>query len=582
MAITKTKFINYNRCPYYYFLDNVNHSKLNQKVTYEEYFEEQNKFKYEVDNEQLKLLLPYYKECEVLATSVAQKYFTGTFTCAYDTALQECFECKINGNLYSCYVDIYNETDDGKINIFEVKATTSDKFEDTNFFSKKDNIYKLNKIDEKVKKKLLNKNDNCGKYIYDIAIQRYIIEHDLKKDGLNYLINDTNYYLGILNSNYVYDGKKDANNNPIYEKDCFGNELITFIDVNEITKLYLPIIDEERKNLENIIKIGEIKEDIKVGDYCNYKSANKCPFCDRCFSKLPEKNSVLTILDSQFGFKSNDKKLSVYDLINNGMYKITDVPLEYLTRKKNIIQREVIMNKVPYFNLEKIKDGLSLIKYPIYHLDFETFPSPLPRFRGERCYTQSVFQFSLHIETKKGCDKETDHYGYLADSLNDCREELVKKLCSLITTPGTVLVYNSSFEKNRLRELATIFPEYKDKLDYINNMVFDLLDVIKSNKKIYMNLGYSEEDSKIFNFYHEDLNGSFSIKKVLPIFSDLSYKNLEVSNGVEAYSTYLTFDKLNDAEKKDAYNNLIEYCKQDTWAMVEILHHLKELSSNVK
>ena len=97
-----------------------------------------------------------------------------------------------------------------------------------------------------------------------------------------------------------------------------------------------------------------------------------------------------------------------------------------------------------------------------------------------------------------------------------------------------------------------------------------------------MNLGYSEEDSKIFNFYHEDLNGSFSIKKVLPIFSDLSYKNLEVSNGVEAYSTYLTFDKLNDAEKKDAYNNLIEYCKQDTWAMVEILHHLKELSSNVK
>ena len=88
MAITKTKFINYNRCPYYYFLDNENHSKLNQKVTYEEYFEEQNKFKYEVDNEQLKLLLPYYKECEVLATSVAQKYFTGTFTCAYDTALQ--------------------------------------------------------------------------------------------------------------------------------------------------------------------------------------------------------------------------------------------------------------------------------------------------------------------------------------------------------------------------------------------------------------------------------------------------------------------------------------------------------------
>jgi len=31
-----------------------------------------------------------------------------------------------------------------------------------------------------------------------------------------------------------------------------------------------------------------------------------------------------------------------------------------------------------------------------------------------------------------------------------------------------------------------------------------------------------------------------------------------------------------------AYNSLIEYCKQDTWAMVEILHGLINMSTNVK
>ena len=54
MAITKTRFINYNRCPYYYFLDNMDSLRLNKETTFEEYIEEQNKFKYEVDNEQLK------------------------------------------------------------------------------------------------------------------------------------------------------------------------------------------------------------------------------------------------------------------------------------------------------------------------------------------------------------------------------------------------------------------------------------------------------------------------------------------------------------------------------------------------
>ena len=45
MAITKTKFINYIRCPRYVALDNLKKEKLDSIVTYEEYKKEENEEK---------------------------------------------------------------------------------------------------------------------------------------------------------------------------------------------------------------------------------------------------------------------------------------------------------------------------------------------------------------------------------------------------------------------------------------------------------------------------------------------------------------------------------------------------------
>ena len=201
-------------------------------------------------------------------------------------------------------------------------------------------------------------------------------------------------------------------------------------------------------------------------------------------------------------------------------------------------------------------------------------------FKGEKPYYQSVFQFSLHIEKEEGkCDNDQDHFEYLAKDQKDHREELVKKMCDLIDTEnsGTVMVYNQAFEKTRLKELGEIFPEYKNKLKKISNMLFDLMYLIKTNSKFYQELGFDETQSKLFNYYHKDLNGSFSIKKVLPLFTNLSYKDLEVGNGMEALVTYAEFDSLSKEEYKRKYEALIKYCKQDTYAMVEILRGLRKL-----
>ena len=605
MAITKTNFINYVRCPRYASLDDVSTNKLESDISFSEYKKEEEEQRLRelydmmydeeendiltVKDEQLEVMLPYYNEIEILAGKVASKYFNGTFKFAYNTNDQESFDCKINGIRYLCYVDIYNEVDD-YFNIIEVKATTSKKFLDLGYkvnkefnsiFEKRDNFYYLkNDLDDKglkIKTKLFNRFDNVGHYVYDLAVQRYIIENDLKQNNQSEKIDKIKYYLAVLNKDYVFNGKYD-NIKPIYDTDDFGNEIIEYFDLTDVTKEYMDIIDIDRKKVEKYLR--ELKGDyVPINHYCEKKKITKCRYIPICWKNIPSKNSIFNYLDAHHGFKDETGyKHDCFELVSDGIIDMIDMPDNYLEREKNIIQKQVTKTHIPYFNKEKIKAGISQIEYPIYHLDFESFPCPLPRFKGEKCYSQSVFQFSLHIEKEEGiCDKEKDHYGYLAVDNQDHRLELVEAMIKYIDlSKGTILVYNDSFEKTRLKELSEIFPQYKNELLRMKDMVFDLMNITKTRSSLYEELGFDKKESSLFNYYHEDMTGSFSIKKILPLFSNLTYKGMEIGNGVEALVTYAKFSKMDKIEYEYKYQKLVEYCRQDTWAMVEILKGLRK------
>ena len=82
---------------------------------------------------ELEALLPYYNQVEDEALKVAKKYFHGTFIAnSQNVNGQQLFEYEHNGNTYRCYVDICNENEQ-EINIIEVKATTSRKYQDLFF-----------------------------------------------------------------------------------------------------------------------------------------------------------------------------------------------------------------------------------------------------------------------------------------------------------------------------------------------------------------------------------------------------------------------------------------------------------------
>ena len=611
MAITKTNFINYSRCRRYVALDKLKKEKLESDISYEEYMNDELKDKVstildtmygedefgnevdniDIDDPELKVMLPYYKEIELLAGKKVSNLFGGNVICSLDTKSQKKFEFLEDGIKYLCYVDIYNEKEE-EINIIEVKATTSNKYlsleggyrstknkhydkysiyykDDNGIYHLKDNmnIESEMPIDvyESKRSKLLDRYDSCGKYIYDLAVQRMIIENS---KSVNKKIN---YYLAVLNHEYVFDGKY-IDNKPVYSDD-----IISLFDYTDLTKEVLEKVYKDKENIINYINDMDLSN-CDIGEFCEHKKKSKCKFCKICMDMIPKYNSSLSYMNNGYGFKDENGVIHKgLNLINEGYINMMDIPSSWIKNKNHLIQRECLVSGKEYIDKERIKLALSKIKYPIYHLDFETFPCPLPRFKGEKCYTQSPFQFSLHIEKEPNkCDKEKDHYEFLSKNPNiDERRTLVEKLIEYIKPNGTLFAQNVSFEKGRIKELSDIFPEYKKELIDIYNTAYDLLYIVKGDSSFYKSLGYN--DSNIVNFYDSRLSGSYSIKKTLPVFSDLKYDDLDVKNGTEALVTYAMFKDMNSEELEFKYKSLLEYCKQDTWAMVVILKRIREL-----
>ncbi len=78
------------------------------------------------------------------------------------------------------------------------------------------------------------------------------------------------------------------------------------------------------------------------------------------------------------------------------------------------------------------------------------------------------------------------------------------------------------------------------------------------------------------------MGGSASIKQVLPALfpddPDLDYHNLDqVHKGDEASAAYLSLKNLDKKEEKILRDNMLKYCKLDTYAMVKIFNKLIEV-----
>ena len=246
-----------------------------------------------------------------------------------------------------------------------------------------------------------------------------------------------------------------------------------------------------------------------------------------------------------------------------GVKVIQDIPPTVRLNKKQQIQVKVTKQNKRIINSENIKKFLNNISYPLYFLDYETFSRIIPPFNGLRPYQQIPFQYSLHIiETPNG---EIKHKEFLHMENSNPSLLLLRQLEQDIGEKGTILVWYDSFEKGRNEDLGNLYPEYFDFMRSINERVIDLM--------VPFYEGW---------FVDKDFFGSASLKKVLPVLvSELSYEKLEIKEGNTAQRLWMEtiFDGKNLDKKDKIMKDLLEYCRVDTLAMVQLFQVLqKEMS----
>lgn len=609
--ISKTRFMAGLNCPRYFSLFEIYKQKEKSLISFKDdlsdlYDEENiqrkkelldemyelNQDNEEVDNikredESHEIMMPYYKEIELLSSMYAKHLFKKDVIFSFDTKEQKMFQTEIKGYYFYCFLDGYQELNDS-VNVIESKAITSNNFfkEEFKINDEKYKIFELSKNGilmtreslglqiggnyKEVINRITDRNHPIGSYVYDLTFQRFVIENSKDLDNKN-----VRYLLAVLNHEYIFDGTyKDGK--PDYIKDIDNNFIIRYIDVTDLTHYAM---DKFKQDLEVVIdRLNKMTFSLE-DELCPRKGKHVCMFHDICYQNIPKKNSIFTLLYNHHGFK--DEKGNKYlpkDLIKMNIVSIDKMPYDWLTRPINKIQYDAVVNHKTYIKKERIKEIIDHLVYPLYHLDFESFPCPLPRFKGEKPYSQSVFQFNLHIENK---DKETDlildSYHYLATDHEDHRKELLAYLLSLIDEKGTIVAWNDKFEIGRLKEFAVFYPEYEDKINDIIDRTYDLMAIFKGNNhKIYKKWNIEADEG--INYYDEKLQGSYSIKKVLPIFvPEMNYDILEVKNGNEAMVTYGKFPQMDTETFNNKKEALITYCRQDTFAMVKLLTSLRKI-----
>jgi len=178
-----------------------------------------------------------------------------------------------------------------------------------------------------------------------------------------------------------------------------------------------------------------------------------------------------------------------------------------------------------------------------------------------RPYEQIPFQWSCHIERAQGV---FEHVEFLDLSGDDPSIPCIERMIAAIPPDGLgpIFVYYQTYEAGRLRELAERHPEYAAVANRYISRLIDLHAIVRAN------------------YYHPAMRGSFSIKAVLrTIAPDLDYRNLdEVTDGTAAQVAYL-YAALDPqtipVRKAELRDRLLVYCKQDTWAMVEVAYFLQ-------
>lgn len=370
-------------------------------------------------------------------------------------------------------------------------------------------------------------------YIDDLAVQYFVLS------GAGYKVIGAN--LVHIDSSYTRKGALEV------------DRLFKQVDCLQAVIEKQSEVEQNLRAFEKILEDSANPPQIDIDSHCD--NPYSCDFKGVCWSGVPDENSVFEIsrLDSRTKFA----------LYHSGIARFSDIKDFSAFSASQILQIKCALDNAVHIDKSAIKAFLATIRYPVYHLDFETFMEAVPSYDSQCPYMQVPFQYSLHIDY----GDRFEHREFLADTQGDPRVALVESLVRDIPRGAFILAYNASFEKGVMKRLALTFPQYAEILEHFCENTADLMTPFAQKA-----------------YYHPAMRGSYSIKAVLPALMpemEQAYKDLElVHNGGEAMEAFPALKAMDRANRWAYRRALLEYCKLDTLAMVKVLGKLREVAKD--
>jgi len=380
--------------------------------------------------------------------------------------------------------------------------------------------------------------------------------------------------------NMDVDGGKQAPNKEEHEKDlAFQYEVATragyIIDTTFLVELNKNFTRHGHTDPAQLFSIHPVTENVmkllpgireKMQEALSFTGITTPPITCGCMDKPRKKQcpAFAYLYPDRMGYSIYDlpriSETRLREFNDQNIFRIEDIPVN---NKLTDIQRDHVQSwneNREIIHRDKIETTLGGLGFPLYFLDYETYASAIPVFDGTRPYQHVPFQYSLHILDGPGADIR--HKEYLHIDTSNPMVSISQSLRAAIQDHGTIIVWHKSFEGGRNKELAYAVPPLAEFLLSLNNRMFDLKDIF--SQRMYV---------------HKDFHGCNSIKDVLPVLvPSLSYKELTIQNGGHATSEWgrMVFEVTDEAEKQVIRDQLLEYCKLDTLAMVEIYKKVLE------
>lgn len=330
------------------------------------------------------------------------------------------------------------------------------------------------------------------------------------------------------------------NNQFVYRVEGDYRGLLKQVDITSGVEPLLPAIPDIVEELKRVAAAP--MPAISTGSHCS--EPYPCPFLDHCRSMEPA--------GPEFPIDLLPRAGALIDRLAAAGYRdLREVPVDELTNATHRRVAEATRSGSTFVS-DELPDILDAIPYPRYYVDFETISFVVPRWFGTRPFQQLPFQFSCHVEKRDGTLR---HEAFLDVTGDSPLHGFVENLLRVLKSRGAVLVWSQGFEGACLRELAEMFPQHAPALLAIIERMVDLLPIYRNH------------------YYHRDMQGSWSIKAVLPtIAPDLDYADLGVGDGSTAQAAYReAVDTETSTERRaELRDQLLAYCERDTLAMVRL------------